>query len=72
MPVHQGLLPARRVRISRACPLLMESNRCTTRVRYDIGFNHVFHFNRRFSAIKGVTPSELRRFATHRFATRVG
>ena len=56
-----------RVRISRACLLLMESNRYVTSICYDVGFNNVANFNRRFLEIKGMTPSEFRRRANSRF-----
>jgi len=56
-----------RVRISRACLLLMESNRYVTHICYDVGFNNVANFNRRFLEIKGMTPSEFRRNASSRF-----
>jgi len=56
-----------RVRISRACLLLMESNRYITHICYDVGFNNVANFNRRFLEIKGMTPSEFRRHANSRF-----
>jgi AraC-like DNA-binding protein len=56
-----------RVRISRACLLLMESNRYITHICYDVGFNNVANFNRRFLEIKGMTPSEFRRQAGRRF-----
>jgi len=56
-----------RLRISRACLLLMESNRYITHICYDVGFNNVANFNRRFLEIKGMTPSEFRRQASSRF-----
>ena len=56
-----------RVRISRACLLLMESNRYITHICYDVGFNNVANFNRRFLEIKGMTPKEFRRHANRRF-----
>jgi len=56
-----------RLRISRACLLLMESNRYITHICYDVGFNNVANFNRRFLEIKGMTPSEFRRHASRRF-----
>jgi AraC-like DNA-binding protein len=57
-----------RVRISRACQLLMESDRLITDVCYEVGFNNVANFNRRFLDIKGMTPSEFRRQALTRFS----
>ena len=56
-----------RVRISRACLLLMDSDRFITHICYDVGFNNVANFNRRFLEIKGMTPSEFRRHANRRF-----
>ena len=56
-----------RVRINRACQLLMESDRYITHICYEVGFNNVANFNRRFLEIKGMTPSEFRRQAENRF-----
>jgi AraC-like DNA-binding protein len=57
-----------RVRINRACQLLMESDRLITHICYEVGFNNVANFNRRFLEIKGMTPSEFRREAASRFS----
>ena len=57
-----------RVRINRACQLLMESDRRITDTCYEVGFNNVANFNRRFLEIKGMTPSEFRKQADKRFA----
>jgi AraC-like DNA-binding protein len=56
-----------RVRINRACQLLMSSDRYITNICYEVGFNNVANFNRRFLEIKGVTPSEFRKQAGSRF-----
>jgi AraC-like DNA-binding protein len=56
-----------RVRINRACQLLMESDRLITNICYDVGFNNVANFNRRFLEVKGMTPTEFRRQADRRF-----
>jgi len=56
-----------RIRVSRAGQLLMESDRLVSHICYDVGFNNVANFNRRFLEVKGVTPSEFRRQAGHRF-----
>jgi AraC-like DNA-binding protein len=45
----------------------MDSNRYITHICYDVGFNNVANFNRRFLEIKGMTPSEFRRHASRRF-----
>ena len=55
------------VRDNRACQLLMETDRQVTRICYEVGFNNVANFNRRFREIKGMTPSEFRHQAGHRF-----
>ena len=56
-----------RVRVNRACHLLMETDRLVTHICYEVGFNNVANFNRRFLEIKGLTPSEFRRQTEHRF-----
>ena len=59
-----------RVRVNRACQLLMDSDRLVTHICYEVGFNNVANFNRRFLEIKGMTPTEFRRQADHRFSGR--
>ena len=56
-----------RLRINKACQLLMETDRYITNVCYDVGFNNVANFNRRFLQLKGMTPKEFRRQAEARF-----
>ncbi|WP_394787720.1 AraC family transcriptional regulator [Rhodoferax sp.] len=56
-----------RLRINRACQLLMETDRYINNVCYDVGFNNVANFNRRFMQIKGMTPKDFRRQAEARF-----
>jgi AraC-like DNA-binding protein len=55
------------MRINQACRLLMQSDRFITHICYEVGFNNVANFNRRFLDIKGMTPSEFRRSADSRF-----
>ena len=55
------------VRVSRACQLLMESDLLITHIGYQVGFNNIANFNRRFLDIKGMTPSDYRRQAASRF-----
>jgi AraC-like DNA-binding protein len=50
-----------RVRVQRACQLLMESDQLITHICFEVGFNNVANFNRRFLEIKGMTPSEFRK-----------
>jgi len=56
-----------RVRVNRACQLLQESDRTITLIAYEVGFNNMANFNRRFLDIKGVTPSEYRKRSAGRF-----
>lgn len=56
-----------RIRINRACQLLMETDRMVTDICYEAGFQNVANFNRRFREIKGMTPSDFRQQADHRF-----
>jgi AraC-like DNA-binding protein len=50
-----------RVRVHKACELLMHSDQQISNICYAVGFNNVANFNRRFRDIKGVTPREFRR-----------
>ncbi|MFC5609555.1 AraC family transcriptional regulator [Variovorax soli] len=56
------------VRINSACHLLMQTDHLVTDICYQVGFNNVANFNRRFLEIKGMTPTEFRRQAESRFA----
>lgn len=56
-----------RVRISRACQLLMDTEHPIVHICYEVGFNNVANFNRRFREIKGMTPSEYRKLSLTRF-----
>ena len=56
-----------RVRISRACQLLMDTDQQITLICYEVGFNNVANFNRRFLEAKGMTPSEFRKQSLTRF-----
>ncbi|MDH5539554.1 MAG: AraC family transcriptional regulator [Rhizobacter sp.] len=56
-----------RIRVNRACQLLMESDRQVTHICYEVGFQNVANFNRRFREVKGMTPSEFRQQADRRF-----
>lgn len=58
------------VRVNRACHLLMESDRYIRDICYEVGFNNVANFNRRFAEVKGMTPREFRRQVESRFGTR--
>jgi AraC-like DNA-binding protein len=58
------------VRITRACQLLMESDRYISEISYEVGFNTMANFNRRFLDIKGMTPSEYRRQVANRFGAK--
>jgi AraC-like DNA-binding protein len=55
------------VRINSACRLLMQTDQYVADICYQVGFNNVANFNRRFLELKGVTPSEFRRQAESRF-----
>ncbi len=56
-----------RVRINSACHLLMQTDHYVTDICYQVGFNNLANFNRRFLEIKGMTPTEFRRQADSRF-----
>ena len=50
-----------RVRVARACELLATSDMPVTEICYQVGFNNVANFNRRFRELKGVTPRDYRK-----------
>ncbi|MEC5162349.1 MULTISPECIES: helix-turn-helix domain-containing protein [unclassified Janthinobacterium] len=56
-----------RLRVNKACELLMETERYVTNICYDAGFNNVANFNRRFLELKGMTPKAFRQQAQGRF-----
>ncbi|WP_394791255.1 AraC family transcriptional regulator [Rhodoferax sp.] len=56
-----------RLRVNRACQLLMERDSYVSSVCYAVGFNNVANFNRRFLEVKGMTPTQFRRQAAGRF-----
>lgn len=56
-----------RIRVNKACHLLMNTNHQVTSICYDVGFNNVANFNRRFLELKGMTPKEFRRTCGARF-----
>jgi AraC-like DNA-binding protein len=59
-----------RIRVNRAGQLLMETDSLVTHICYEVGFNNVANFNRRFLEVKGLTPTEFRRQAGQRFGGR--
>lgn len=56
-----------RVRVNKACQLLLESEKYISTICYEVGFNNVANFNRRFSEFRGMTPSEFRKTGKLRY-----
>ncbi|MEK8026616.1 MAG: hypothetical protein RLY78_1144 [Pseudomonadota bacterium] len=56
-----------RLRVNRAGQLLMDTDRKVGDIGYEVGFNNLANFNRRFLELKGMTPTEFRRQADKRF-----
>ena len=48
----------------------METEKLVADICYEVGFNNVANFNRRFLEAKGMTPSEFRRQSVRRFGVR--
>ncbi|MBW4024412.1 MAG: helix-turn-helix transcriptional regulator [Proteobacteria bacterium] len=48
------------LRINRACHLLTTSERLITDICFDVGFNNISNFNKRFQALTHMTPSHYR------------
>ncbi len=59
------------IRVSKACELLATSTHQITNICYEVGYNNVANFNRRFLERKKVTPREYRQQARQRL-TREG
>ena len=57
------------IRINKACQLLMNTDQYVTNVCYEVGFNNVANFNRRFLQLKGMTPKAFRQQAEGRFGS---
>ncbi len=55
------------IRINKACHLLMNTDMYVSNICYEVGFNNVANFNRRFLDMKGVTPKEFRAQAHGQF-----
>lgn len=55
------------IRINKACDMLMHSDMYVANICYEVGFNNVANFNRRFLELKGVTPKTFRLQAQRRF-----
>jgi len=51
-----------RLRVNRACELLISSDKQITEICYACGFNNVSNFNRQFLASKSMPPSQFRRY----------
>jgi AraC-like DNA-binding protein len=49
------------LRISHACSLLTQEERSVTEAAFASGFSNLSYFNRRFRAVKGMTPGDYRR-----------
>lgn len=52
------------LRITRACDLLAHSDLPVTDICFEVGFTNISNFNRRFQALKEMTPSDYRRLAS--------
>ena len=49
------------VRVAHACELLSASERSITEIGYEVGYNNIANFNRRFRELKRLTPREYRK-----------
>jgi len=59
-----------RVRIANACDLLSRTDMAVTLISFEVGFNSIANFNRRFMQHKGMTPSEYRQQVRQRYSAR--
>jgi len=56
------------LRINRACELLSHSQQPVTEICFQVGFNNIANFNRRFIALKQMRPSEYRKISKTTFS----
>jgi len=56
-----------KLRIGRACSLLMEGSTVISLISEEVGYTSVAFFNRQFKALKGMTPKEYRKLHGHHF-----
>jgi AraC-like DNA-binding protein len=54
-----------RLRIGRACMLLVETDRPISVIASEAGFSNLSNFNRRFLEARGMTPRDFRRFVVN-------
>lgn len=57
-----------RLRVNRACQLLLETDQYINDICYSVGYNSLANFNRRFLEIKGTSPREYRRAGEERYS----
>ncbi len=53
------------LRIGEACEKLMQTDQAIIEIAFDVGFNNLSNFNRRFKALKSRSPREFRKLARH-------
>ena len=71
---RQRLQPLRQPgpRVAKACELLISGDEVPiTDICFEVGFNNVANFNRRFRELKSVTPREYRKQARLRHVSRL-
>ena len=55
------------IRVNKACQLLTETDKYISTICYEVGFNTVANFNRRFGELRDMTPTEFRKNAKMRY-----
>jgi len=56
-----------RLRVSRACDLLLRSDKQISEICYEVGYNNLSNFNRQFRKLKNLSPKEYRHDITERY-----
>lgn len=56
-----------KLRINKACQMLIETDKYISTICYDVGYNTVANFNRRFAEIKHMTPTAYRQLSKIKF-----
>lgn len=52
------------IRVEHACKLLLHSHLTISQIAYEVGFNNMSHFNKRFKGITKQTPTEYKKYLT--------
>ena len=59
-----------RIRIGKACTLLLDTNESIASIAFASGYNNLANFNRQFVSLKGMTPRNYRQTSMTRLSRK--